>query len=114
LEFNQRAMRSFHSPMRKHLTLDPLISEYSVDSPEGVALMSLAEALIRVPARRRRVHARPPDPRTIGAGHLDFMSHLRKDKSALVNASAVALAAVRRVVGEKGSVPYGRRRRSFL
>ena len=105
LEFNQRAMRSFHSPMRKHLTLDPLISEYSVDSPEGVALMSLAEALIRVPAG---AGAYMPDRLirdTIGAGHLDFMSHLRKDKSALVNASAVALAAVRRVVGEKGSVP---------
>ena len=105
LEFNQRAMRSFHSPMRKHLTLDPLISEYSVDSPEGVALMSLAEALIRVPAG---AGAYMPDRLirdTIGAGHLDFMSHLRKDKSALVNASAVALAAVRRVVGEKGSTP---------
>ena len=102
LEFNQRAMRSFHSPMRKHLTLDPLISEYSVDSPEGVALMSLAEALIRVPAG---AGAYMPDRLirdTIGAGHLDFMSLLRRDKSALVNASAVALAAVRRVVGENG------------
>ena len=107
LEFNQRALRSFHSPMRKHLTLDPLISEYSVDSPEGVALMSLAEALIRVPAG---AGAYMPDRLirdTIGAGHLDFMSHLRKDKSALVNASAVALAAVRRVVGENGGSSPG-------
>ena len=107
LEFNQRAMRSFHSPMRKHLTLDPLISEYSVDSPEGVALMSLAEALIRVPAG---AGAYMPDRLirdTIGAGHLDFMSLLRKDKSALVNASAVALAAVRRVVGENGGSSPG-------
>ena len=107
LEFNQRALRSFHSPMRKHLTLDPLISEYSVDSPEGVALMSLAEALIRVPAG---AGAYMPDRLirdTIGAGHLDFMSLLRKDKSALVNASAVALAAVRRVVGENGGSSPG-------
>ena len=45
-EFSSRTMKSFHSPLRKHMTLDPLISEYSVDSPEGVALMQLAEALM--------------------------------------------------------------------
>ena len=101
-EFNQRAMRSFHSPMRKHLTLDPLISEYSVDSPEGVALMSLAEALIRVPDGAGTYMPDRLIRDTIGAAHLDFMSHLRKDKSALVNASAMALAAVRRVVGDEG------------
>ena len=103
-EFNRRAMRSFHSPMRKHLTLDPLISEYSVDSPEGVALMSLAEALIRVPDGAGTYMPDRLIRDTIGAAHLDFMSHLRKDKSALVNASAVALAAVRRVVGDEGRV----------
>ena len=103
-EFNRRAMRSFHSPMRKHLTLDPLISEYSVDSPEGVALMSLAEALIRVPDGAGTYMPDRLIRDTIGAAHLDFMSHLRKDKSALVNASAVALAAVRRVVGDEARV----------
>ena len=48
--FSRSTLDSFHSPLRKHLTLDPLISEYSIDSPEGVALMQLAEALIRSPA----------------------------------------------------------------
>lgn len=98
-EFGARAMRAFHSPVRKHLTLDPLISEYSVDSPEGVALMSLAEALIRVP---NGAGAYMPDRLirdTIGQHDLDFMSHLQGDKSALVNASSVALAAVKKVVG---------------
>ena len=88
-EFGARAMRSFHSPVRKHMTLDPLVSEYSVDSPEGVALMSLAEALIRVPSG---ADAYMPDRLirdTIGARELDFMALMKSDKRALVNASAV-------------------------
>jgi hypothetical protein len=66
--------------MRKHLTLDPLISEYSIDSPEGVALMSLAEALIRTPKTAKDMPRRLLRD-TLAASHLDFLSHFAADKS---------------------------------
>ena len=78
--FNDKALKAFHSPMRKHLTLDPLISEYSIDSPEGVALMSLAEALIRTPKTAKDMPRRLLRD-TLAASHLDFLSHFAADKS---------------------------------
>ena len=91
-------MRSFHSPLRKHLTLDPLISEYSVDSPEGVALMQLAEALIRTPKEAGRYMPARLIRDMLGAGNLDFLSHFGGDKSLLINASSVALSTVRGIL----------------
>ena len=97
-EFSTRTMRSFHSPLRKHLTLDPLISEYSVDSPEGVALMQLAEALIRTPKEAGRYMPARLIRDMLGAGNLDFLSHFGGDKSLLINASSVALSTVRGIL----------------
>ncbi|ACO61894.1 predicted protein [Micromonas commoda] len=82
----------------KHLTLDPLISEYSVDSPEGVALMQLAEALIRTPKEAGRYMPARLIRDMLGAGNLDFLSHFGGDKSLLINASSVALSTVRGIL----------------
>ena len=97
-EFSSRTMKSFHSPLRKHMTLDPLISEYSVDSPEGVALMQLAEALIRTPKEAGKYMPARLIRDMIGAGNLNFLSHFGGDKSILINASSVALSTVRGIL----------------
>ena len=96
--FSRSTLDSFHSPLRKHLTLDPLISEYSIDSPEGVALMQLAEALIRSPAAAKSYMPSRLINDTLSASHLDFMSHVGGDKSMLINASSVALSTVRNLL----------------
>ena len=97
-EFSSRTMKSFHSPLRKHMTLDPLISEYSVDSPEGVALMQLAEALIRTPKEAGKYMPARLIRDMLGAGNLNFLSHFGGDKSILINASSVALSTVRGIL----------------
>ena len=97
-EFSSRTMKSFHSPLRKHMTLDPLISEYSVDSPEGVALMQLAEALIRTPKEAGKYMPALLIRDMLGAGNLNFLSHFGGDKSILINASSVALSTVRGIL----------------
>ena len=96
--FSRSTLDSFHSPLRKHLTLDPLISEYSIDSPEGVALMQLAEALIRSPAAAKSYMPSRLISDVLSASHLDFMSHVGGDKSMLINASSVALSTVRNLL----------------
>jgi RHH-type proline utilization regulon transcriptional repressor/proline dehydrogenase/delta 1-pyrroline-5-carboxylate dehydrogenase len=96
--FSARTMRAFHGPLRKHLTLDPVISEFSVDSPEGVALMRLAEALIRSPREASRYMPARLIRDGLGADALDFWSHRGPAKSALVNASALALSLARGVL----------------
>lgn len=76
------------------LALDAFLLEYGLSTKEGVALMCLAEALLRI-----------PDPKTadliiqdkIGGG--DWDSHLGQGSSWLVNASTWALMLTGRVVG---------------
>ena len=109
--FSRSTLDSFHSPLRKHLTLDPLISEYSIDSPEGVALMQLAEALIRSPAAAKSYMPSRLINDTLSASHLDFMSHVGGDKSMLINASSVALSTVRNLL-LPGDAPADERARA--
>ena len=71
------------------------LAEYGLTSREGVALMCLAEALLRV-----------PDSETIDAliedkiGASDWAAHLGQSSSPLVNASTWALLLTGKVLGE--------------
>ncbi|WP_022942720.1 bifunctional proline dehydrogenase/L-glutamate gamma-semialdehyde dehydrogenase PutA [Psychromonas hadalis] len=73
--------------------IDSLLLEYSLDSQEGVLLMCLAEALMRI-----------PDAATADAlikdklSSADWKSHLRNSDSAFVNASTWGLLLTGKVV----------------
>jgi RHH-type transcriptional regulator, proline utilization regulon repressor / proline dehydrogenase / delta 1-pyrroline-5-carboxylate dehydrogenase len=73
--------------------IDAFMHEYALSSQEGVAIMCLAEALLRV-----------PDPATADAlirskiGHADWASHAHRSASTFVNASTWALMLTGRVV----------------
>ncbi|MGB8276175.1 MAG: bifunctional proline dehydrogenase/L-glutamate gamma-semialdehyde dehydrogenase PutA [Alphaproteobacteria bacterium] len=73
--------------------LDAFLREYSLSSPEGVVLMCLAEALLRIPdaaTAERLIH-----DKIAGA---DFERHLGQSDSLLVNASTWALMLTGRFV----------------
>lgn len=73
--------------------VDSLLLEYSLDTQEGILLMSLAEALIRV-----------PDNATADAliqdkmGVADWKKHLKDDNGLIINASTWGLMLTGRVV----------------
>jgi RHH-type proline utilization regulon transcriptional repressor/proline dehydrogenase/delta 1-pyrroline-5-carboxylate dehydrogenase len=73
--------------------IDALLHEYALSTPEGVALMCLAEALLRIPDaatvdRLIRDKLAPPD----------WASHLGRSDSVLVNASTWALMLTGRLM----------------
>ncbi|MBT8416959.1 MAG: proline dehydrogenase family protein, partial [Silicimonas sp.] len=76
--------------------MEVFLAEYGLSTEEGVALMCLAEALLRV-----------PDPETIDAliedkiAPSDWGRHLGHSSSSLVNASTWALMLTGRVLDEK-------------
>ncbi len=78
--------------------MDMFLAEYGLSTNEGIALMCLAEALLRV-----------PDPGTIDAliedkiAPYDWDEHLGKSQSALVNASTAALMLTGRVLDDDDS-----------
>lgn len=75
--------------------MESFLAEYGLDTDEGVALMSLAEALLRV-----------PDAETVDAlihdkvGGSDWASHFGASSSALVNFSSWALNLTADVLGD--------------
>lgn len=74
--------------------VEELLREYSLSSREGLALMVLAEALLRVPdaaTADRLIEDK------LGLG--DFIHHEAKSSDLLVNASAWALGIAARVIG---------------
>jgi RHH-type proline utilization regulon transcriptional repressor/proline dehydrogenase/delta 1-pyrroline-5-carboxylate dehydrogenase len=74
--------------------LDAFLREYGLSSPEGVVLMCLAEALLRIPdaeTAERLIHDK--------IGGADFEKHLGHSDSLLVNASTFALMLTGRFVG---------------
>jgi RHH-type proline utilization regulon transcriptional repressor/proline dehydrogenase/delta 1-pyrroline-5-carboxylate dehydrogenase len=77
--------------------IDALLHEYALSTPEGVALMCLAEALLRI-----------PDAGTVDRlirdklAPADWASHLGRSDSLLVNASTWALMLTGRLVGDSG------------
>ena len=74
--------------------IDALLLEYSLDTHEGILLMCLAEALMRI-----------PDPETADAfikdrlGVADWKSHLKNSDSVFVNASTWGLMFTGKVIG---------------
>src|SRR5690242_13249300 len=73
--------------------IDAFLHEYSLSSPEGVALLCLAEALLRI-----------PDTETVDRlirdkiGDADWESHLGRSESIYVNASTWALMLTGRLL----------------
>ena len=80
--------------------IDALLLEYSLDTQEGILLMCLAEALMRV-----------PDAATADAlikdklGVADWKSHLKNSDSVFVNASTWGLMLTGKVVGLNDKQP---------
>jgi len=80
--------------------IDIFLQEYDLSTEEGITLMCLAEALLRV-----------PDAETADAlirdriGGRDWTRHLGKSDSLFVNASTWALMLTGRVIGQGGVAP---------
>ncbi|GGC10784.1 bifunctional protein PutA [Novosphingobium endophyticum] len=79
---------------RKGTGVEALVQEYSLSSQEGVALMCLAEALLRIPDNETR-DALIRDKIAEG----DWSGHLGGDKSLFVNAATWGLVVTGRLVG---------------
>ena len=83
--------------------VNQFLQEYQLSSSEGVALLSLAEAFLRV-----------PDPETADfliadkLGEADWRSHTGKSNSRLVNSATWGLVVGRALVGEGNSGPLRR------
>jgi RHH-type proline utilization regulon transcriptional repressor/proline dehydrogenase/delta 1-pyrroline-5-carboxylate dehydrogenase len=90
------AIRAHHAGLGG---VEALLREYSLSSQEGLALMVLAEALLRV-----------PDASTVDRliedklGQGDFAHHDAHSEAALVNASAWALGVAARII-RRGETP---------
>ena len=80
-------------------TLDALLQQYSLDTQEGIILMCLAEALLRI-----------PDSKTADAlikdklSGADWSEHLSSSDSLLVNASTWGLALTGKIIGIEGEL----------
>ncbi|MGJ7093168.1 bifunctional proline dehydrogenase/L-glutamate gamma-semialdehyde dehydrogenase PutA [Vibrio hannami] len=83
--------------------IDALLLEYSLDTQEGIQLMCLAEALMRIPDKAT-ADALIRDKLTVA----DWKSHLKGKNSVFVNASTWGLILTGKVCaleGEQGSSP---------
>ncbi|MDN3680794.1 bifunctional proline dehydrogenase/L-glutamate gamma-semialdehyde dehydrogenase PutA [Vibrio tapetis subsp. quintayensis] len=78
--------------------IDALLLEYSLDTHEGILLMCLAEALMRIPDAAT-ADALIRDKLTVA----DWKSHLKNSDSVFVNASTWGLMLTGKVVGLKDS-----------
>lgn len=83
--------------------VDSLLLEYSLDTQEGILLMSLAEALIRVPDNYT-ADALIRDKMSVA----DWKKHLKDDNGMIVNASTWGLMMTGRVVSiDNGTTAAG-------
>ncbi|MDP9056253.1 MAG: bifunctional proline dehydrogenase/L-glutamate gamma-semialdehyde dehydrogenase PutA [Pseudomonadota bacterium] len=89
--------------------LEGLVQEYSLSSQEGVALMCLAEALLRIPDNATR-DALIRDK--IASG--DWNAHLGGGRSLFVNAATWGLVVTGKLVGNNGDGPVGAAREEKL
>src|SRR5665213_3066851 len=92
------AIRSNDDPLGG---VEDMLREFALSTKEGLALMVLAEALLRVPDARTADQF--IDDRL---GHGDFVHHETKSSAFLVNASAWALGMSARVI-VPGETPQG-------
>jgi RHH-type proline utilization regulon transcriptional repressor/proline dehydrogenase/delta 1-pyrroline-5-carboxylate dehydrogenase len=96
-------VRAARADRHKHGGIDAFMSEYGLSSDEGVILLCLAEALLRIPDKGT-VDALIAEK--IGGGH--WMRHLGQSDSLFVNASTFGLmvtGGVVRLGQDKGSGP---------
>ena len=96
-------VRGARANRNKHGGIDAFMAEYGLSSEEGVLLLCLAEALLRIPDRDT-VDALIAEK--IGRGH--WMKHLGASESLLVNASTFGLmltGGVVRLGRDRGSGP---------
>jgi RHH-type proline utilization regulon transcriptional repressor/proline dehydrogenase/delta 1-pyrroline-5-carboxylate dehydrogenase len=96
-------VRAARANRHKHGGIDAFMAEYGLSSDEGIILMCLAEALLRIPDKDT-VDALIAEK--IGSGH--WMRHLGHSDSLLVNASTFGLmitGGVVRLGQDKGSGP---------
>ena len=89
--------------------LEGLVQEYSLSSQEGVELMCLAEALLRIPDNATR-DALIRDK--IAGG--DWHAHLGAGRSLFVNAATWGLVVTGKLVGSNGDGPVGAAREEKL
>ncbi|HEX4861404.1 MAG TPA: proline dehydrogenase family protein, partial [Rhizomicrobium sp.] len=92
-ELARRLVTRIRDEGNKRGSVDAFMQEYSLTAPEGVALMCLAEALLRVPdndTADRLIKDK--------IGSADWQSHRRKSDSMFVNASTFALMLTGRIV----------------
>ena len=113
-EIAQRA-RTYIVAIRKQqtrkTTVDVLLNEYSLTSNEGRALMSLAEALLRIPDKYN-AHRLLQDMLTVA----DWQSHIGQSRLIRINLLSRALTVVSTILnyqhetsGPAGQSPGGRR-----
>ncbi|PHI94140.1 trifunctional transcriptional regulator/proline dehydrogenase/L-glutamate gamma-semialdehyde dehydrogenase [Parasaccharibacter apium] len=87
-----RALRDHRQPG----LVETLVQEFSLASSEGVALMSMAEALLRTPDHATR-DALIRDQ--VGVG--DWLSHMGRDRGLIINAASWGLDITGRLVAPK-------------
>jgi RHH-type proline utilization regulon transcriptional repressor/proline dehydrogenase/delta 1-pyrroline-5-carboxylate dehydrogenase len=98
-----RLVRAARDNRHKHGGIDAFMHEYGLSSEEGVILMCLAEALLRIPDKDT---ADALIAEKIGGGHWE--KHLGRSDSLFVNASTFGLMLTGRVVRlgrDKGTGP---------
>jgi len=94
LEKTTQLIKAIRADKKSIQMIDALLLEYSLDTQEGILLMCLAEALMRI-----------PDPDTADAfikdrlSLADWKSHLKSSDSVFVNASTWGLMLTGKVVG---------------
>jgi RHH-type proline utilization regulon transcriptional repressor/proline dehydrogenase/delta 1-pyrroline-5-carboxylate dehydrogenase len=88
-------VRATRLSARRQGMVENFLQEFSLATPEGLALMCLAEALLRTPDRRTRDRL---IAEAVGGG--DWAGHLGNSASLMVNASTWGLMLTGRLVGQ--------------
>lgn len=94
VRIGQDMVRTARSNARRKGMMESFLEEFGLSNQEGLALMCLAEALLRIPDAETRDDL---IAEKIRSG--DWMSHLGQSESWLVNASAWGLMLTGRVLG---------------
>ena len=104
-DLSARLVRTARANRHKHGGVDAFMHEYGLTSEEGIILMCLAEALLRIPDKDT---ADALIAEKIGEGRWE--KHLGASDSLFVNASTYGLMLIGRIVRlaeDKGAGPAG-------
>ncbi len=89
----EQIRHNMHSPSNQHLNIESFLQSYSLDNEEGIRLMALAEALIRIPDNST---ADALIESKLHGGH--WHDHLQQELSPLLNAATRALLFAEQLV----------------